>query len=167
MPAQRVEQWVEPVVEGTAALSRGQLVVVVGFDGSESAYRALDAATQLISGRTGSIVAVFVAHPPATAELSAEGLVEMLKSFDALEQQFTEAIQCRLGLVEQRWRLERRDGSIAHELVAVADEVSRDYGPDATVVIVVGTAMHAYHHVVGSVPVALARHAKYPILVVP
>ena len=56
MPSQRVEQWAEPVVEGPAALSPRRLVAVVGFDGSESAYRALDAATQLISGRPGSIV---------------------------------------------------------------------------------------------------------------
>ncbi len=66
-----------------------------------------------------------------------------------------------------RWRLERRDGGIAHELVAAADRVSRDCGADATIVIVVGSAMYAYHHVLASVPVALVRHARYPILVVP
>jgi hypothetical protein len=27
--------------------------------------------------------------------------------------------------------------------------------------------MHTYHRVVGSVPVSLVRHAKYPVLVVP
>jgi hypothetical protein len=115
-------------------------------------------------------VVVFVAHMPATAELTAEGMVGVLNGFDALQQQFTEAIRSRLDLVEQRWRLERRNGVFAHELVAPADQVSRDYGDysaDATVVIVVGSAMHTYHHVVGSVPVALARNAKYPILVVP
>jgi len=167
MPVQRVEEWVEPVAKGQVALSPRRLVVVVGFDGSEPAYRALDAATHLISGRTGNIVAVFVAHPSPSTELSSEGLVEVLKSFDALEKQFTESIRSRLELVEQRWRLERRDGGIAHELVAAADHLSRDYGTDATVVIVVGSAMHTYHHVVGSVPVALVRHAKYPIVVVP
>ena len=149
------------------ALSHRRLVVVVGFDGSGPAYRALDAATQLISGRTGNIVVVYVAHLPPTAELSPEGLVEVLKGFDTLDQQFTESIRNRLELVEQRWRLERRDGGIAHELVAAADQVSGDYGADSTVVIVVGSAMHTYHHVVGSVPVALVRHAKYPIVVVP
>ena len=56
MPAQRVEQWVEPVTEAPVALNPHPLVVVVGFDGSDSAYRALDAATRLISGRTGRIV---------------------------------------------------------------------------------------------------------------
>ena len=28
-------------------------------------------------------------------------------------------------------------------------------------------AMHALHRAVGSVPVALVRHAKYPIMVIP
>ena len=167
MPAQRVEQWIEPVAEGPATLSPRRLVVVVGFDGSESAYRALDAATQLISGRAGSIVAVYVAHPSGVAAGSPEGLAGMLRGFDALEQQLTEAIRSRLHRVEQRWRLERRDGVIAHELVAAADQVSHESSGNATVVIVVGSAMHTYHHVVGSVPVALVRHAKYPIVVVP
>ena len=71
--------------------------MVVGFDGSEPAYRALDAATQLISGRTASIVAVYVAYLPATVALAPEGLLE-----------FTEAVRSRLDLVEQRCRLERR-----------------------------------------------------------
>ena len=94
-------------------------------------------------------------------------MVESLKGFDALEQEFTEAIRSRLDGVEPRWSLQRRDGGVAHELLAAADQVSRDHGDDHDVVIVVGRAMHAYHHVVGSVPVALVRHAKYPIVVVP
>jgi len=28
---------------------------------------------------------------------------------------------------EKRWRFQRRDGPIVHELLAVADELSRDY----------------------------------------
>lgn len=168
MPTQRTEQWIKPAVEGQSEPRLEELlVVVVGFDGSESSYRALDAATRLISGRTGIIVAVYVAHVAAPMELSPEGLVDVLRNFDILEQQFAEAIRNRLNHIERRWRLERRNGSIAPELVAAADEVSRECGTDTTVVIVVGSAMHTYHRVVGSVPVALVRHAKYPVLVVP
>src|ERR1700733_13070844 len=72
MPARRVEKRVKPATGGAAAFSRRRLVVVLGFDGSESAYRALDTATQLISDRTGNIVAVFVAHSSATMELPPE-----------------------------------------------------------------------------------------------
>lgn len=168
MPAQRTEQWITPITEGQPESPLDELlVVVVGFDGSETSYRALDAAARLISGRTGIIVAVYVAHVSAPTELSPECLVEVLKDFDSLEQQFAEAIRNRLNQVERRWRLQRRNGSIALELAAAADEISRHYGSDATVVIVVGSAMQTYHHVVGSVPVALVRHAKYPVLVVP
>ena len=167
MSAKSMEQWVKPVVKDPAQASPDQLIVVVGFDGSASAYRALDAATQLISGRPGSIVVVYVAHLSPGAELSPDAVIESLKGFDALQQEFTEAIRRRLEGVEPRWSLQRRDGAIAHELVAAADLVGDDRGNNASVVIVVGSAMHTYHHVVGSVPVALVRHAKYPIVVVP
>jgi nucleotide-binding universal stress UspA family protein len=167
MSATSVEQWVEPVAEKPDEYGRRRLVVVVGFDGSAAGCRALDAATQLISGRPGSIEVVYVAHLPAGAQLSPEAQVESLKGFDALEQQYAGAIRTRLEGVEPRWSLQRRDGNVAHELLAAADQVGCDHGDDAAVVIVVGRAMHAYHHVVGSVPVALVRHAKYPIVVVP
>src|SRR5271168_2902925 len=109
VPAQQLEQWVKPEVEGPAAMSPGQLVVVVGFDGSEAAYRALDAATRLISGRPGNIVVVYVAHVSAAAELTPEAVIGSLEGFDALEQQFSEAIRSRLDGIEQRWILQRRD----------------------------------------------------------
>jgi nucleotide-binding universal stress UspA family protein len=141
--AKSMEQWVEPVAQKPGEYSRGRLVVVVGFDGSAAASRALDAARQLISGRPGSMVVVYVAHLPAGAELSPEAQVESFKGFDALQQQYTEAIRSRLDGVEQRWSLQRRDGAVAHELLAAADQVGRDHGDDAAVVIVVGRAMHA------------------------
>jgi nucleotide-binding universal stress UspA family protein len=167
MPANTMKQWTEPVVKEPTEPRAGRLVVVVGFDGSESAFRALDAATQLISGRPGGLVVVYVAHLSAAAGFSPEALVESRKGFDAIEEQFNDAIRNRLEGVEPRWSLERRDGIVAPELIAVANDASRDNGEDASVVIVVGSAMHTYHHVVGSVPVALVRHAKYPIVVVP
>jgi len=144
-----------------------RLIVVVGFDGSESAYRALDASALLISGRVGTVEVVYVAHMAPGAEMSASALTESLKAFDSVEIEFAEAVRHRLADIEPRWRFQRRDGPIAHELTAVADELTRDYGDDAQVVFVVGSAMHSLHHVVGSVPVALVRHAKYPVVVVP
>jgi nucleotide-binding universal stress UspA family protein len=141
--------------------------LIVGFDGSEPAYRALDAARRLISNRVGMIEIVYVAHPPVGAGMSSEAQVEISKGFDEAERQFAEEIRARFQGDEQRWRFQRRDGVIAHELLAAADELSRDYGDEATAVIVVGSAVQTYHHVVGSVPVSLVRHAKYPIVVVP
>ncbi|HWD24777.1 MAG TPA: universal stress protein [Acidimicrobiales bacterium] len=162
-----VEQQIERVGDVPVTRRAQRLVVVVGFDGSESAYRALDAAALLISGRVGTVEVVFVAHIGAGAEMSASALTESMKAFDSAELEFADAVRDRLADIEYRWRFQRRDGFIAHELTAAADELSRDYGGDASVVIVVGSAMHTLHHVVGSVPVALVRHAKYPVVVVP
>jgi hypothetical protein len=39
-------------------------------------------------------------------------------------------------------------------------------GPGASVVIVVGRSEHGYHHLLGSVPQALERHAHYPVIVI-
>jgi nucleotide-binding universal stress UspA family protein len=167
MSARTLEQWVKPLAGEPAESSPGRLQVVVGFDGSRSADRALDAATRLISGRPGSIVVVYVAHMSTGAELSPEAVVESLKGFDALEHQLTDTIRGQLDGVEPRWSFQRRDGIIARELLAAAEEVNRDHGHADDVVIVVGGALRTYHHLVGSVPVALVRHAKYPIVVVP
>jgi len=65
----------------------------------------------------------------------------------------------------QHWHFQRRDGAIADQLIAAADDLAR-HGPDATVVIVVGRSEHGYHHVLGSVPQALERHAHYPVIVI-
>jgi nucleotide-binding universal stress UspA family protein len=167
MPANTIEQRTEAVVTQPTGPRARRLVVVVGFDGSESAFRALEAAAQLISGRPGGLVVVYVAHLSAAAGFSPEALAESLKGFDAIVEQFNDAIRNRLEGVEPRWSLQRRDGIVAPELIAVADQASVDHGDDASVVIVVGSAMHTLHHLVGSVPVALVRHAKYPIVVVP
>jgi nucleotide-binding universal stress UspA family protein len=162
-----VEQQIEHVDDIPVIRRAERLIVVVGFDGSESAYRALDASAVLISGRVGSIEVVYVAHIAPGAEMSASALAESLKAFDSVELEFADVVRDRLANIESRWRFQRRDGPIAHELTAVAGELSRDYGADAQVVIVVGSAMHSLHHVVGSVPVALVRHAKYPVVFVP
>ena len=121
----------------------------------------------MISGRVGTVEVVYVAHLATGAEMSPSALTESMKAFDAAELEFADAVRDRLADIEYRWSFQRRDGPIARELIARAAELSRDYGGDAGVVIVVGSAKHTLHHVVGSVPVALVRHAKYPVVVVP
>ena len=67
----------------------------------------------------------------------------------------------------QCWHFQRRNGAIADNLIAVADELRRQHGPDAAVVLIVGRSEHGYHHVLGSVPSALERHVHYPVIVIP
>jgi nucleotide-binding universal stress UspA family protein len=64
------------------------------------------------------------------------------------------------------WPHGRGQDDPAGELIAVADDLRRRHGPGASVVIVVGRSEHGYHHVLGSVPQSLERHAHYPVITI-
>ncbi len=55
------------------------LHLVVGYDGSPPASRALDAAVRLLQDRTGRIDVVYVAHLSSLAALSADAIAEVEK----------------------------------------------------------------------------------------
>jgi nucleotide-binding universal stress UspA family protein len=160
---------------GTLAGSPDRLVyAVVGFDGSASSLRALDAAARLLNDRPGGMEIVYVAHVPAVAALGliGEASAGVLQSLDDATRDLSEMARARLQAshlraAAQRWHFQRRNGTIADNLITVADELRRQHGPDATVVLVVGRSEHGYHHVFGSVPDALERHVHYPVLVIP
>jgi nucleotide-binding universal stress UspA family protein len=150
----------------TAAPSSGDLRLVVGYDGSPPASRALDAAVSLLRGRTGRIQAVYVGHLPSVDALSAGAVAELEVTFDDIEVELRNAAAEQLRGRAEGWGFERRDGMIADQLIAVAEGIRDDYAGD-TVVIVVGSSSHAAHRVVGSVAVSLARHSPVPLVVVP
>jgi nucleotide-binding universal stress UspA family protein len=139
--------------------------LVVGYDGSPPATRALDAAVRLLQGRTGRIHVVFVAHLSSLAMLSPGAIAELESDFDEVDQELRTAAAEQLRGHEEAWDFERRQGLIPDELVAVATTL-RDASPDS-VAIVVGSSSHATHRVVGSVAVSLARHSPVPLVIVP
>jgi nucleotide-binding universal stress UspA family protein len=142
------------------------LRLVVGFDGSSPSIRALDAAANLLQGRAGRIEVVYVAHMPSMAALSPGAVAEMETDFNDVEQELRTMAGTQLGDRVEGWGFERRQGSIAEELLAAARDIGAAH-PDATVVIVVGSSSLAAHRVVGSVAVGLARHSPVPLIVVP
>jgi nucleotide-binding universal stress UspA family protein len=142
------------------------LRLVVGYDGSPPASRALDAAVNLLWGRTGRIEVVYVAHMPSMASLSADAVTELEADFDDVEKELRTLAGEQLRGHEMDWDFERRQGLIAEELIAAADEV-RAAHPHATVVIVVGSSSQVMHRIVGSAAVSLARHSPVPLVVVP
>jgi nucleotide-binding universal stress UspA family protein len=150
------------------------LYAVVGFDGSASSLRALDTAGRLLNDRPGGMEIVYVAHLPAVAAAGLVGAAsaDMQQSFDDTTRELSEEVRARLQAshlraAAQRWHFQRRDGAIADNLIAVADDVHYQHGPDAEVFLVVGRSEHGYHHVIGSVPAALERHVHYPVIVIP
>jgi nucleotide-binding universal stress UspA family protein len=142
------------------------LRLVVGYDGSPPAIRALDGAVNLLHGRTGSIEVVYVAHMPSTATLSADAVGELESGFDDIEQELRGMVAEQLRGREERWGFKRREGQIAEDLLAEAKEIGAAH-PDATVVIVVGSSSEVAHRILGSVAVHLARHAPVPLVIVP
>ena len=144
----------------------GNLYLVVGYDGSPPAVRALDAAVRLLHGRAGSLEVVYVAHLPSMDMLSADAIAEMEANFDDIALELRTAVSELLGGREERWRFERRQGLIPDELIAAATGI-RDAHNGDTVVIVVGSSSHVMHRMVGSVAVSLARRSPVPLVVVP
>jgi nucleotide-binding universal stress UspA family protein len=150
----------------TATPPDGDLHLVVGYDGSPPASRALDAAVRLLTGRKGAIEVVYVAHMPAIDMMSPGAVAEMEVDFDEIARDLRTAAGEQLRGREDRWRFERRQGLIADELLAAAAAI-RDAHPGDTVAIVVGSSSQALHRVLGSAAVSLVRRSQMPVVVVP
>jgi nucleotide-binding universal stress UspA family protein len=146
---------------------RKEFILVVGYDGSPPSQQALEKAAELLQSREGWLEVVFVAHSPTPAPFAPEAVAELRQIFDE-ESAELEAQAGALLIHQQRhWRFQRRDGGVAGQLLAVANELQRRYGQTKDVGIVVGAAAHRLHHVAGSVAVSLARSGRFPLVVVP
>jgi nucleotide-binding universal stress UspA family protein len=143
-----------------------ELRLLVGYDGTPPANRALRTAANTLQGRSGAIQVVYVAHIPGMASLSPGAVTELESDFDDIERELRDMAGVELRGRVESWEFERREGLIAEELLAAAKDTSAAH-PDATVVIVVGGSSLAAHRVVGSVAVHLARHSPVALLIVP
>jgi len=150
----------------TARPPFGFIHLVVGYDGSPPATRALDAAVRLLQGRTGRIDVVYVAQLSSLAMLSPGAIAALEDDFDQLEQELRASAGERLRDSGAAWEFTRRQGIITDELVEVAKSL-HDAAPEATMPIVVGSSSNAAHRIVGSVAVSLARHSPVPLVIVP
>jgi nucleotide-binding universal stress UspA family protein len=151
----------------TKAPSVRELHLVVGFDGSPAATRALDTSARLLAVRPpGRMTVVWVAHLTSTVSLSADAVGIVEHDFDQVAQELRAAAAERLGDSHVPWDFQWRQGLIAHELIAVAESVQA-VQPDDVVVIEVGSSSSALHRMVGSVAVNLARHSPLPVTIVP
>ncbi len=144
-----------------------ELHLIVGFDGSPPALRALDAAVRLLTARPPARITVaWVAHLSSTVELSADAVAIVEHDFDQVAQELRAAAAERLGDSGVPWDFEWRQGQIAHELIVMA-ESAQAARPEDVVVILVGSSSSAMHRLVGSVAVSLARHSPVPVTIVP
>jgi nucleotide-binding universal stress UspA family protein len=144
-----------------------ELHLIVGFDGSPPAVRALETAARLLSVRPpGRITVVWVAHLTSTVSLSADAVGIVEHDFDQVADELRTAAAERLGDSPVPWDFRWRQGLIAQELTAVAESVQAAR-PGDVVVILVGSSSSALHRMVGSVAVSLAHHSPVPVTIVP
>ncbi len=132
--------------------------IVIGVDGSPSAYRAFAMALDLAEREHGSVHACCVALVPALAAAGAfvtptPPLDDRLD--DDLANFVTDALSRAHISGDFAWRV----GEIAIELESLAADLAAD-------LIIVGRSAHL-HLRVGGVPRQLLARGHYPVLVVP
>ena len=75
-----------------------ELHLIVGFDGSPPALRALDTSARLLAVRPpGRITVVWVAHVTSTESLSADAVAIVEHDFDQVAEELRAAAAERLG----------------------------------------------------------------------
>ena len=134
--------------------------VIAGYNGSASARNALAYAAGMARRLDRPLLIVYVTSPGVYCEPMTGQVICALRDRGELDSW----LLSELDQVCDREGLEvsvmARRGNAAKELAAAADSSSAD-------ALVVGAPGSRLHHVAGSIPSWLARHAKCPVIVVP
>jgi nucleotide-binding universal stress UspA family protein len=134
--------------------------VIAGYDGSSSARNALAYAAGMARRLGRPLLMVYVTSPGVYCEPLTGQVVGLLRDADALERWLLTELDQVTDPGELEVHVRTRRGNPARELAATAAEFSAD-------ALVIGAPRHFWHHLAGSVPGWLARHAKCPVIVVP
>ena len=134
--------------------------VVVGYDGSAASRNALAYAAGMARRLARPLLVVYVVPFGVYCEPMTGQVICALRDRSELDKW----LLSELDEVCDREGLEvsvmARRGNAAKELAAAADSSSAD-------ALVVGAPGRRLHHVAGSIPSWLARHARCPVIVVP
>ena len=134
--------------------------VVVGYDGSPSSRNALAYAAGLARRLARPLLVVYVVPFGVYCEPMTGQVICAARDRGELDQW----LLAELDQVCDREGLDvsvmARRGNAAKELAATVSSCNAD-------ALVVGAPGHRLHHLVGSIPSWLARHARCPVIVVP
>ena len=139
------------------------LVLVVGYEGSDPARRALAAAGRILRGQEGWIEVVYVQPTEGVGNDPSEPAADVQDSLGAVPADLHYEVRSLLDAEKQPWRLRSTNGAVAEELVEAARAIAHEGGPSRTVVIVVGSD----RRLAFSVPITLARRSSFPVVIVP
>lgn len=139
------------------------LVLVVGYEGSDPARRALAAAGRILGDKQGWIEVVHVKPTAGDDQGSHEPAADVIDSLGATQADLHYEVRSLLDAQKKPWKLRSTSGAVAEELIETAGAIAHEGGPSRTVVIVVGSD----HRKAFTVPVTLARRSSYPVVIVP
>src|SRR5450631_4248629 len=149
-----------------AALSRptpsGDLdhPVVAGYDGSPSSRHALAYAAGMARRLGRPLLLAYITSPSIFCEPLSGQVIAPARDSEEIHRWLLAELDEVCDREGLDVRIVTRQGSPARELAAAADEFSAD-------ALVSGAPARVWHHVAGSVPGWLARHAHCPVIVVP
>jgi nucleotide-binding universal stress UspA family protein len=152
-----------PVTSNPGAVQ--PITLVVGFDNSEPARRALIWAADLLKARPGTLHVIYADHVLIDSDLSGFAHAEMEEDRDEKAAGVAEAAAEIAAAAGVPNTFERREESPADAILSAAG--TQDAAdPASRPVIVTGRSHHAAHHLIGSVPVRLLHESPYPVLTI-
>jgi nucleotide-binding universal stress UspA family protein len=141
------------------------VTLIVGFDDSEPARRALVWGADLIRTRPGALHVIYADHVLIDSDLSGFARAEMEETRDEKAARAAESAAEITAAAGVPHTFERRQESPADAILHAAS-VHAAAEPASTLVIVTGRSHHAAHQVIGSVPVRLLHQSPYPVLTI-
>ena len=161
-----------PAESGAAPMSRipdslgaQNVNLIIGFDDSEPARRALTWGTDLLKSRAGTLRVVYSDHVLIDSDLTGFGRPEM---DDAREQKAASVGRAAADIAAAAgvpYTFDRRQEAPVEAMLAVAG-IQDAADPGSPPVIVTGRSHHVPHQVIGSVPVRLMHQSPYPVLTI-
>jgi len=149
------------------ASGKQSLVLVVGYDGTEPAARALKVAAEMLDETTGRMEVVYVAHVPAGVAFSAQALASVEEGFGDEATELVDQVDEVLRSTNVKWHFQRRNGEIAPQLLEAATEQLDSEGPDTHLVLVLGGSAHKVDRYLNSTPARVLRQDRFEVFVVP
>jgi nucleotide-binding universal stress UspA family protein len=134
--------------------------VVIGYDGSPSSRNALAYAVGLARRLGRPLLVVYVVPFGVYCEPITGQVICAARERGELDQWLLAELEQVCDTEGLEVSVMARRGNAAKELAAAADSSSAD-------ALVVGAPGHRLHHLAGSTPGWLARHARCPVIVVP
>jgi nucleotide-binding universal stress UspA family protein len=141
------------------------ITLVVGFDNSEPARRALIWAADLLRARPGTLHVIYADHPLIDSDLGGFAHAEMEDTRAEKAASAAAAAAEIAATAGVPYTFERRQEPPARAILSAAGRHGADV-PASTPIIVTGRSHHAAHRILGSVPVELLHESPYPVLTI-